>query len=77
MIAWILSHLWVLTWTAIVSNFQMQMMAIALNDMHYAILAVGRGDAEAAHKLSRRARRLRRWTWPTRCAFPQSKRLFW
>jgi hypothetical protein len=77
MMSWVLSHLWIVTWTMIVGNFQIQMLNLALNDVYYATLAVGRGDVVTAHKLSRRARRLRRWTWPTRCAFPQSKRLFW
>lgn len=65
------------SWVAIWINFQFQMVNLALNDVYYATLAVGRGDTAYAHKLSRRSVRLRRFGYPLLWFLPHAKRLFW
>lgn len=66
-----------ITWTLLWFNFQLHMVSLALSDVHYATLAVGRGDIKQAHRLSRRAVKLRRFGYPLLKFMPQARRLFW
>lgn len=66
----------IVTWLFILINLQLQVMNLALSDTYYATLAVKRADTEYAHKLFRRATRLRRWAWPWTRILPQGDRLY-